>query len=116
MAKRGGFPGGIPGNMNQLMKQAQRMQKKLEEQQKEMEEKLFEGTAGGNAVKIVLNGKREVQEVKIEPDVVDPEDVDMLQDLIAAALGEALRAIDENQASGMESLAGGFGGLGGLSF
>ena len=91
MAKRGGFPGGMPGNMNNLMKQAQRMQRQMEEQQKAFEEKLFTASAGGGAVEVTVSGKKEVTEVKLAPEVVDPDDIEMLQDLIMAAVNEALR-------------------------
>ena len=82
MAKRGGFPGGMPGNMNNLMKQAQRMQRQMEEAQKELEEKEVEAAAGGGAVKVKVSGKKEIVAVTIDPEVVDPEDVEMLEDLI----------------------------------
>ena len=89
MAKRGGFPGGgMPGNMANLMKQAQRMQKQMEEQAKEMEEKSFTATAGGGAVEVTVSGKKEVQKVKLQEEVVDPDDVEMLEDLIMAAVNE----------------------------
>lgn len=114
MAKRGGFPGGMPGNMNNLMKQAQRMQRQMEEQQKELEEKEFTATAGGEAVKVTVNGKREVLSVELTEEVVDPDDIEMLQDLIVAAMNEALRKVDEESSSNMGKLAGGLGNLGGL--
>ena len=85
MAKRGGFPGGMPGNMNNLMKQAQRMQRQMEEQQAELENKEFSATAGGGVVEVTVTGKREVSKVKIDPEAVDPDDVEMLEDLIMAA-------------------------------
>ena len=114
MAKRGGFPGGgIPGGMGNIMKQAQRMQRQMEEKQKEIEAKEFEGTAGGGVVSVKLNGKREVLGVKLDKEVVDPEDIETLEDLVAAALGEALRKVEEAGSASMEQLTGGFGGLGG---
>ena len=89
MAKRGGFPGGgMPGNMNNLMKQAQRMQRQMEEKTKEMEEKEWEATAGGGAVTVKISGKKEVLSVKLDPEVVDPDDIEMLEDLIVAATNE----------------------------
>ena len=92
MARRGGFPGGgIPGNMNNLMKQAQRMQKQMEEKTKELEEKTWEASAGGGAVTVTVSGKKEILSVKISQEVVDPDDVEMLEDLIVAATNEALR-------------------------
>lgn len=114
MAKRGGFGGGMPGNMNNLMKQAQRMQKQMEEKTKEMEEKLWEASAGGGAVTVTVSGKKEVTSVKLSKEVVDPDDVEMLEDLIVAATNEALRKMEEESADAMNSIAGGLGGLGGL--
>ena len=108
MAKRGGFPGGMPGNMNNLMKQAQRMQRQMEENQKALEEKEF--TAAAGAVEITVSGKREVTKVHIEPEAVDPEDVEMLEDLIMAAANEALRKVDEESAAAMSKMTGGLGG------
>ena len=108
MAKRGGFPGGgMPGNMANLMKQAQKMQRQMEEQAKEMETKEFEGTAGGEAVKIVVTGKKQVVNVELKPEVVDPDDIEMLQDLIMAAANEALRKIDEYQDTKVNGISGG---------
>ena len=109
MAKRGGFPGGMPGNMNNLMKQAQRMQRQMEEAQKELEEKEVEAAAGG-AVKVKVSGKKEIVAVTIDPEVVDPEDVEMLEDLIMAAANEALRKMDEVSQSSMAKITGGLGG------
>ena len=114
MAKRGGFQGGMPGNMNNLMKQAQRMQKQMEEKTKEMEEKQWEATAGGGAVTVTVSGKKEIISVKLSKEVVDPDDVEMLEDLIVAATNEALRKMEEESADVMNSIAGGLGGLGGL--
>ena len=107
MAKRGGFPGGMPGNMNNLMKQAQRMQRQMEEAQKELEEKEVEAAAGGGAVKVKVSGKKEIVAVTIDPEVVDPEDVEMLEDLIMAAANEALRKMDEVSQSSMAKITGG---------
>ena len=116
MAKRGGFPGGgMPGNMNNLMKQAQRMQRQMEEKTKEMEEKEWEATAGGGAVTVKISGKKEVLSVKLDPEVVDPDDIEMLEDLIVAATNEALRKVEEESSEMMSALTGGIGGgLGGL--
>ena len=92
MAKRGGYPGGMmPGNMNNLMKQAQRMQRQMEETTKELESKEFTASAGGGAVEVTVSGKKEVLSVKLSEEVVDPDDIEMLQDLIVAATNEALR-------------------------
>ncbi len=114
MAKRGGFPGGMPGNMNNLMKQAQRMQRQMEETQKELEEKEVEATAGGGAVTVKVSGKKEVVSIKISEEVVDPEDIEMLEDLIVAATNEALRKADEMTQNSMAKFTGGLGG--GLGF
>ena len=111
MAKRGGFPGGgMPGNMANLMKQAQKMQKQMEEQAKEMETKEFTATAGGSAVEVTMSGKREVVRVKLSEEVVDPDDIEMLEDLIVAATNEALRKVDEESGAAMSILTGGLGG------
>ena len=116
MAKRGGFPGGaMPGNMNNLMKQAQRMQRQMEEKKKELEEKIWEASSGGGAVTVRVSGKKEIESVTLSPEVVDPEDIEMLQDLIVAATNEALRKMEDEQAEMFNSLSGGMGGLGGLS-
>jgi DNA-binding YbaB/EbfC family protein len=116
MARKGGFPGGggMPGNMNNLMKQAQRMQRQMEESQKEMETKEFIAKAGGGAVEVSMSGKREVLSIKLDPEVVDPEDIEMLQDLIMAATNEALRQVEEANAESMGKMTGGMGG--GLPF
>ena len=98
MAKRGGFPGGMPGNMNNLMKQAQKLQKQMEESQKELENSEFEASTGGGAVSVKVNGKKEVLSVNIKEEVVDPDDVEMLEDLILSAVNEALRKVDAAQA------------------
>lgn len=114
MAKRGGFPGaGMPGNMNNLMKQAQKMQRQMEEKTKEIEEKEWEATAGGGAVTVRVSGKKEVVSVKLSEEVVDPDDIEMLEDLIVAATNEALRKMEEESAAVMNSITGGLGGLGG---
>ena len=110
MAKRGGFPGGgMPGNMNNLMKQAQRMQRQMEESQKELETKEFTAKAGGGAVEVTVSGKKEVVKVVLAEDVVDPDDIEMLQDLIIVAINEGLRQIDEIQNAEMSKLTGGLG-------
>ena len=117
MAKRGGFPGGgmgMPGNMNNLMKQAQKMQKQMEENQKALEEKEFVTTAGGGAVEITMTGKKVITKVKLTEEVVDPDDIEMLEDLIMAAANEAIRKVEEENAAMMSKLTGGMGGLGGL--
>lgn len=111
MAKRGGFPGGaMPGNMSNLMKQAQRMQRQMEESQKEMETKEFKAAAGGGAVEVTVSGKKEVLKVTLSEEVVDPDDIEMLQDLIVAATNEAMRQVDDANAAMMNKMTGGMGG------
>ncbi len=117
MAKRGGFPGGgmgMPGNMNNLMKQAQKMQRQMEESKKELEEKEYTAAAGGGAVEITVSGKKEVVKVKLAEEVVDPDDIEMLEDLIMAAANQAFRQMEEDSAAVMSKLTGGLGG--GLPF
>ena len=103
MAKRGGFPGGMGGfggmNINQLMKEAKKMQADMEKSQEELAVKEFEATAGGGAVTVKVSGNKELKEIIIKKDVVDPEDVEMLQDLILTCVNEALRKVDEAQAA-----------------
>ena len=91
MAKHGGFPGGMPGNMNNLMKQAQRMQRQMEEGQKALETKEFVGTAGGGAVEAKVSGSKELLALTLKEEIVDPEDIETLQDAILAAVNEAMR-------------------------
>lgn len=113
MAKRGGFSGGMPGNMSNLMKQAQKMQKQMEETTKELENKEYTATSGGGAVSVTVSGKKEVISVKLKEEVVDPDDIEMLEDLIMAATNEALRMLEEESGNAMAKLTGGLGGLGG---
>ena len=110
MAKRGGFPGGMPGNMNNLMKQAQRMQKQMEEATKELEEKEITAAAGGGSVEVTVSGKKEVVKVTLAPEVVDPDDIEMLEDLVMAAVNSALRQVEEASKANMSKLTGGMGG------
>ena len=92
---RGGFPGGFGGmNMNQLMKQAKKMQEDMEKSQANLASQIFESTAGGGAVYVKVNGAKEVQEIKIKKEIVDPEDVEMLQDIILTCVNEALKKVD----------------------
>lgn len=96
MKKFGGFGGGFPGgNMQQLMKQAQAMQQKMTEAQEEIEQAEIEGSAGGDMVKVIINGNKNLKSIKIDPKVCDPEDTEMLEDLIVAALNEAYTKADE---------------------
>ena len=118
MAKRGGFPGGMPGNMNNLMKQAQRMQRQMEEETKELETKEYTAASGGGAVSVTVSGKKEVVSVKLSEEVVDPDDIEMLEDLIVAATNEAFRQMEAESSEAMSKLTGGLGGAlgGGLPF
>ena len=107
MAK-GGFPRGMGGgNMNQMLKQAQKMQEQMVKMQEEMEAKTYEATAGGGAVRVVITGKREVQEIELKPEVVDPDDIEMLQDLMVAAVNEGLRKMESDSSAQMGQLTGG---------
>ena len=111
MAKRGGFPGGgMPGNMSNLMKQAQRMQRQMEESQKELEIKEFTAKSGGGAVEVTVFGNKTVKSVNISPEAVDPDDVEMLHDMIVAAVNEAIKQADEASGAMMNKMTGGLGG------
>lgn len=117
MAKRGGFPGGgMPGNMNNLMKQAQRMQRQMEENQKELETREFTAKAGGGAVEVTVTGSKQITKVKLSKEVVDPDDIEMLEDLIMAAVNEAVRMSEEANAEAMNKMTGGLGMGGGFPF
>ena len=94
-------------NMNKLMKQAQKMQAKMSEMQEELENKTYEATSGGGAVKALVNGKKELLDLQIDEDVVDPEDVEMLEDLILAAINEAMREATEEINDKMGQMTGG---------
>ena len=94
-----GFNGMGGMNMNNIMKQAQKMQKQMVEMQESLNEKTLEMTSGGGAVKIVISGKKEIQSIKIDPEVVDPDDVEMLEDLILTCINEALRKVDNEQSA-----------------
>lgn len=107
MAKGTMNPNKGGNNFGNLMKQAQKMQMEMEKAQKELETKVFEGQAGGGAVKIGMNGKKEITAISIEPDVVDPDDVEMLQDLIMAAFNQAVEKVDEETQSKMGGITGG---------
>jgi len=106
MAKKGGFPGMGGGNMNNMMKQVQKMQKQMEETQAELEQKVLETSAGGGAITIKVTGKKEIVGITIKPDVVDADDIEMLEDLIMAAVNEAIRAADDMMASEMGKITG----------
>ena len=102
MAKRGGVPGGMGGfggmNINQLMKEAKKMQADMEKSQVELTAKEFEATAGGGAISVKVSGDKQIKEIKLKPEIVDPDDVEMLQDLMITCVNEALRKVDSAQA------------------
>ena len=109
---RGGFPGGFGGgNINNLMKQAQKLQRDMEQAQKELESKEFEASVGGGAVLVKVNGKKEVLAINIKEEVVDPDDVEMLEDLLVAALNEAMEKVDAESQSAMSKFGGGMPGM-----
>ncbi len=105
MSKRGGFPGGMGGfggmNINQLMKEAKKMQADMEKSQVELTAKEFEATAGGGAISVKVSGDKQLKEIKLQKDIVDPDDVEMLQDLIITCVNEALRKVDSAQAASL---------------
>ena len=104
---RGGFPGGGMPNMQQMMKQAQAMQMKMQQMQEELSAREFTAQAGGGMVKATVTGAKVLKAVEISPDCVDPDDVEMLQDLIIAAVNEALRVAQETTEAEMAKLTGG---------
>ena len=110
---RGGFPGIPGGNMQQLMRQAQKMQQQMMQMQQEQEAKTFTAKAGGGMVSATVNGKHELVGLEINPEAVDPDDVEMLQDMIIAAVNEALRTAETDKANNMSKMTGGMN-LGGL--
>lgn len=105
MAKRGGFPGGMGGfggmNINNIMKEAKKMQADLEKTQAELALKEFESTAGGGAVSVKVTGEKVIKEITLKPEVVDPDDIEMLQDLIITCVNDALKKVDSAQAASM---------------
>ncbi|RDB61522.1 nucleoid-associated protein [Gordonibacter sp. 28C] len=108
MSKRGGFPGGGGmGNMGAMMKQAQKMQADLAKAQEEIKDMEFEATAGGGMVKAVATGDMAIKSITIDPEAVDPEDVDLLQDMVLAAVNEALRGMSDVSAQRLNSVTGG---------
>lgn len=108
---RGGFPRGMGGmgggNMQGMLRQAQKMQEEMLKAQEELGEKTVEASVGGGVVVVVANGKKELVSIEIKPEAVDPEDVEMLQDMIVSAVNEAMRKADEMAASSMSKITGG---------
>ena len=101
-------------NMNQLLKQAQQMQAEMAKAQEQLKNETVEASAGGGMVKVTMTGDMQLREIKIDPEAIDPEDAEMLQDMVAAAVNEALRSAQELAASKMNAAAGGLAGPGGL--
>ena len=105
MSKRGGFPGGMGGfggmNLGNLMKEAKKMQADMEKSQAELAVKEFEASSGGGAITVKVSGEKTIKEIKIKPEVVDPDDVEMLEDLILTCINEALRQVDSAQAQSL---------------
>ncbi len=112
MGRRNGF---VPGNMNNMLKQAQRMQRQMEEKQHELEEKEYTAAAGGGAVEAVVTGKKQLTKLTISPDAVDPDDVEMLQDMVIAAVNGALSQAEEESDMLMHNISSGLN-LSGLPF
>ncbi len=107
MARKGAYGVGMPGNMNNLMKQAQRMQRQMEEKQKELEEKEYTASSGGGAVEATVTGKKLLTKLTISPDAVDPDDVEMLQDMIIAAVNEAINQAESESDELMRGISSG---------
>lgn len=114
MAKRGGFMGGMPGNMGNLLKQAQKMQKQMQDASEELAQKEYKASSGGGMVEAVVNGEGELKSLIINEEAVDPDDVEMLQDMVIAAVNDALNTAKEDKAKVMSSFTGGM--QGGLPF
>ena len=104
--------GGGPSNMQSMLKQAQKMQEDMAAKQAELEEREYDISAGGGVVNVKINGKKEILSVKIDPEVVDPDDVETLEDLIVAAVNEAVKKVETTSAEEMEKITGGLGNLG----
>ena len=111
MAKRGGYPGGMPNNMNMnnLMKQAQKMQRQMEEAAKELETKEYTATAGGGAIEVTVSGQKKLTKVVLEEEIVDPDDIETLSDILVAGVNEAIKKVDSVSSEEMEKLTGGLG-------
>ncbi len=107
-----GMGGGAPSNMNQMIRQAQKMQEAMEKAQEELNVKEYEATSGGGMVAVTMNGKKEVVKVTLKPEVVDPEDVEILEDMIAGAVNEAIRAVEADSQQVMGAITGGLRGPG----
>ena len=99
--------GGMPNNMQSMIQQAQKMQEDITKKQAEIDEMEFTASVGGGAVEVVMSGKKELKAITIKPEVVDPEDVEMLQDMVISAVNEAMRQADEDAAQSMSRMTGG---------
>ena len=98
--------GGGPQNMNQIIKQAQKMQEEMKAKQEELEQQEFKTTSGGGMVEVTITGKKEIKDISIKPEIVNPEDIEMLQDMIMAAVNEAIRKVEDISNSEMEKITG----------
>ncbi len=98
--------GGGPQNMNQMIKQAQKMQEEMRAKQEELEQQEFKTTSGGGMVEVTITGKKEIKDIAIKPEIVNPEDIEMLQDMIMAAVNEAIRKVEDISNSEMEKITG----------
>lgn len=98
--------GGGPQNMNAMIRQAQKMQEDMKKKQEELEQMEFATTSGGGMVEVVITGKKEIKSIVLKPEIVDPEDIEMLQDLVVAAVNEAIRSVEEKSATEMEKITG----------
>ena len=98
--------GGGPQNMNAMIRQAQKMQEDMKKKQEELEQMEFTTTSGGGMVEVVITGKKEIKSISLKPEIVDPEDIEMLQDLMVAAVNEAIRTVEEKSSAEMEKITG----------
>ena len=101
-----GYGGGGAQNMNAMIRQAQKMQEKMAQKQQELAESEFKATSGGGMVEVTISGSKEIKEIIIKPEVVDPDDIEMLQDLVVAAVNEAIRTVEETTSAEMEEITG----------
>ena len=106
--------GGGPSNMQAVLKQAQKMQEDMAAKQEELEAREYEVSAGGGVVNVKINGKKEILSVKLEPEIVDPDDIETLEDLVVAAVNEAIKKVEDASNNEMGKITGGMGGMGGM--
>ncbi len=105
---------GVPANMNQMLKQAQKMQEEMAAKQEELDAMEYTVNAGGGAVSVSINGKKEILSVNIKPEIIDPDDPETLQDIIVAAVNEAIKTVESTNATEMQKITGPIGGMGGF--